>query len=384
MNILSIETSADETSVAFLVAKETKKSTTFLVRAHETSSQVALHATYGGIFPNLAKREHAQALIPLLTLVLKKSKIYKEFKNPKAVNKKKLEKILEREHSLKETLPTFLEKITPPKIDLITVTTGPGLEPALWVGINFAQALSFAWGVPVYGVNHMEGHIASSFSSGKKTFTLPHIQFPVLSLLISGGHTELVLVTDIGKYKILGQTRDDAVGEAFDKVARTLSLPYPGGPEISRLALQAREKNTPQLYTLPRPMIGTKDFDFSFSGLKTAVLYTVRDKKIKTETDKEALAREFENACTEVLIAKTRKALQKYAISTLVIGGGVSANRYLQTQFNIDAKKNKYKILWPGKGLTGDNALMIALAGFLRYTRNKKPRPLKANGNLEY
>ncbi len=384
MNILSIETSADETSVAFLVAKETKKSTTFLVRAHETSSQVALHATYGGIFPNLAKREHAQALIPLLTLVLKKSKIYKEFKKPKAVNKKKLEKILEREHSLKETLPTFLEKITPPKIDLITVTTGPGLEPALWVGINFAQALSFAWGVPVYGVNHMEGHIASSFSSGKKTFTLPHIQFPVLSLLISGGHTELVLVTDIGKYKILGQTRDDAVGEAFDKVARTLSLPYPGGPEISRLALQAREKNTPQLYTLPRPMIGTKDFDFSFSGLKTAVLYTVRDKKIKTETDKEALAREFENACTEVLIAKTRKALQKYAISTLVIGGGVSANRYLQTQFNIDAKKNKYKILWPGKGLTGDNALMIALAGFLRYTRNKKPRPLKANGNLEY
>lgn len=384
MNILSIETSADETSVAFLVAKKTRQSVTFSVRAHETSSQVALHTKYGGIFPNLAKREHAQALIPLLSHVLKKAKIYKELKKPKVIQTKKLEKILERENSLKETLPKLLTKISPPKIDLITVTTGPGLEPALWVGINFAKALSFAWKIPVYGVNHMEGHIASSFATGKKEFTVPKIKFPVLSLLISGGHTELVLVQDIGKYKIIGQTRDDAVGEAFDKVARTLSLPYPGGPEISKLAQKAREKNIERLYILPRPMIGSKDFDFSFSGLKTALLYTIKDGKVKNQNEKEALAREFENACTEVLISKTKKAIEKYKTGTLIIGGGVSANAYLQAQFEKNAKENKYEILWPGKGLTGDNALMIGMAGFLRFIKNKKSRPLKANGNMEY
>jgi len=203
MRILSIETSCDETGISILEVKGGKKSPSFKVLADSVASQIAIHAPYGGVYPMLAKREHIKNLPIILEKVLKKSKIKKP--------------------------------------DLIAVTSGPGLEPALWTGIVFAKELSKKWNVPLIPVNHMEGHILSVFGK-KKKFKIPKMKFPVLSLLISGGHTELVLVKDLMKYKVIGQTLDDAAGEAFDKVARMLGLPYPGGPEISKLAEQLRAK----------------------------------------------------------------------------------------------------------------------------------------------
>jgi len=384
MIILAIETSCDETAIAIVEVKKQGKKTKFKILGNEISSQAVLHAQFGGVFPALAKREHIKNLPIVFKKVLKQAKL-------------KIE-----------------------KVDLIAVTSGPGLEPALWTGIVFAKELNKKYKIPVIPVNHMEGHIFSIFPKKGKTFSIDFNKkmFPILSLLVSGGHTELVLVKNWHKYKKIGQTRDDAVGEAFDKVARMLSLPYPGGPEISKLAKIEREyllsgslaqavepsrenfhqkiiradgKQILSEIVLPRPMIHSKNYDFSFSGLKTAVLYMIRDIGNLTESIKMKIAKEFEDASVEVLISKTIRAIKEYKIKTLIVGGGVSANSYLQKIMISKVKEYglKTKIHFPSKNLTGDNALMIAIAGYFQYINspkklknNKSINQIKANGNL--
>ncbi|MFA6251511.1 MAG: tRNA (adenosine(37)-N6)-threonylcarbamoyltransferase complex transferase subunit TsaD [Candidatus Paceibacterota bacterium] len=362
MRILAIETSCDDTGISILEVKISGKNDIFRILANNTNSQIKIHAEYGGVFPALAKREHQKNLPIIFEKTLKQAKI-------------KIE-----------------------KIDLITVTYGPGLEPALWTGIVFAKELGDKYKIPIVPVNHMEGHIFSIFPQKGKTFTVTQNKkiFPVLSLLVSGGHTELVLVKNFMKYKKIGGTRDDASGEAFDKVARMLGLPYPGGPEISRLADQARKlriKNEKLRIKLPRPMMYSKDYDFSFSGLKTAVLYLIRDLKKEhsniLQNDKmiQTIAREFEDAVVEVLVHKTIKAIKQYKIKTLIVGGGVSANSYLQKQMKLKIKKEKLQteIHFPSRDLTGDNALMIGIAGYFQYKYKKtakNSKSIKAIGNL--
>ena len=386
MKLLAIETSCDDTGISILEAKKDGSKTKFKILGNEVSSQISIHIPYGGVFPALAKREHIKNLPIVLMKVLTQAKLKME------------------------------------KIEAIAVTTGPGLEPALWTGIVFAKELSQKYKIPIIPVNHMEGHIFSIFPQKGKTFTIDSDKkiFPMLSLLVSGGHTELVLVKGWMKYKKIGQTRDDAAGEAFDKVARMLLLPYPGGPEISKLASMERKNSalgelesatarTRGIFqqknirvsqstilsdiVLPRPMMFTKDYDFSFSGLKTAVLYLIRDLKEKNPNIlndskiKQQIAKEFEDATIEVLVHKTIKAIKKYKIKTLIVGGGVSANKYLQEQLKIKIKKEKLKtkIHFPSRDLTGDNALMIAVAGYFQYKNKKyttRLETIKAQGNL--
>lgn len=409
MKILAIETSCDETAIALVDVSENRGKTKFKILANEISSQVAIHAQFGGVFPAMAKREHGNNILKILEKVLEDSNLLKN--NPKnfRIDKKsenKIIKILERESGLSEKFIDFANRVKKPKIDAITVTTGPGLEPALWVGISFAKALSYFWGTPFVPANHMEGHIFSVFPTDQKSFVIDSNKkiFPAISLLISGGHTEIVLMKDFMKYKKVGKTRDDASGEAFDKVARMLDLPYPGGPEISKLAAKERGLYSfSECLSLPRPMINSKDYDFSFSGLKTAVLYMVRDLKEKySEKEleklfgpdsnwKQKIACEFENSVVEVLVSKTTKALKKYKAKTLIVGGGVSANKYLQeTMYGAIKKinkkqKEKIKVHFPPRKLTGDNALMIAIAGYYQFKNKKIAKNLsrvKANGNL--
>lgn len=365
MIILSIETSCDDTGIALIEAKGSIKNPSFRILANELSSQIEIHKGYGGVFPALAKREHIKNLPIVFAKILKKAKIE---------NKKK-------------------------PFDLITVTYGPGLEPALWTGIVFAKELSEKYKVPLIPVNHMEGHILSVFGKQKGEFKIPKINFPILSLLISGGHTELVLSKNLMEHKIIGQTLDDAVGEAFDKTARMLGLPYPGGPEISKLAEQGRNivlKNlgaTEQLQefslqniSLPRPMMYSKNFDFSFSGLKTAVLYLIKKIEPLNETQKIQIALEFENAVTETLIHKTKKAIEKYGAKTLIIGGGVSANTHIRKEIKKNIKIKE--IIFPDKKLSTDNAIMIGMVGYMRFLKNgkkgKKLSSIKAVGNLSF
>lgn len=407
MKILAIETSCDETAIALVGVQNDQTKTKFKILGNEVSSQIALHAQYGGVFPMMAKREHGKNIIGVLQKVLTEAKMFKPRKKKcdlETRKRVKILKILERENDLSERFIEFVEKIKKPKIDVVVVTTGPGLEPALWVGISFAKAISVYLDIPFVSVNHMEGHIFSIFPSDKNTFTIDSDKkiFPMLSLLVSGGHTELVLVKDWMKYKKLGKTRDDASGEAFDKVARMLGLPYPGGPEISKLAKKERIKITNEgevsnflssKIILPRPMIHSKDYDFSFSGLKTAVLYLIRDLKEKNpkilegmET-KQMIAKEFEDSVVEILVYKTIKAIKEHKIKTLVVGGGVSANRFLQEIMvkNITDQELKTKIYFPSGRLTGDNALMIAIAGYFQFKNKKIVKNLnlvKANGNL--
>lgn len=279
-----------------------------------------------------------------------------------------------------------ISKIKKPKIDAIAVTSGPGLEPALWTGVNFAKALALIWEKPLIAANHLEGHILSVFLN-KQEFL---ISFPALALLISGGHTELVLMKQFLKYKVIGRTRDDAAGEAFDKTAKLLGLGYPGGPAVSALAKTAISKSEllqPQI-KLPRPMIDSRDFDFSFSGLKTAVLYLVRKLPELTPEIKAQICREFQQAAVDVLIAKTLKAAQKYKPKTIILGGGVAANQELRKQIKKELNKKFPKILLrlPEIQFAGDNAAMIAAVGCLKALKKifvKNINTLKADGNLK-
>ncbi len=382
MKVLSIETSCDETAVAILEATGSKESARFTILGNALYSQIDVHREFGGVFPAVAKREHAKNLTPLLRAALIEAGMYVD--GPTLNVEKKIGALLDREHDLKEQLVEFLSGVVVPDIDAIAVTRGPGLEPALWVGVNFAQALSLVWEKPLVPVDHMEGHLLASLVKGDaRSFSISDLQFPALALLISGGHTELILMGGWHSYALVGRTRDDAVGEAFDKVARMLGLPYPGGPEISRLAHPMRASDS--AVKLPRPMISSPDFDFSFSGLKTAVMYLVKDREL-TDTDKCEVAREFEDAAVEVLYAKTAKALEESEAKTLAVGGGVSANRHLKTYFSerLAQEHPHVQVYFPPEGFTGDNAVMIGIAGFYRAQEGEfmEAGSMRADGNL--
>lgn len=346
MRILAIETSCDETGIALLQGRQEGGTLIFETKKAELLSQAKLHAEYGGVFPTLAKREHTK------------------------------------------NLPVLFKPFEGESFDAVVVTAGPGLEPALWTGIEFAKQVAAERGVPLLPVNHMEGHIISSLASRESnTSQISNIEFPVLALLISGGHTELVLMKNWFVYEMLGKTLDDAVGEAFDKVARMLGLSYPGGPEISKQAHTARESGLAYQTKLPRPMLNTNSCDMSFSGLKTAVLYELKDKNLNEE-DKQAFAREFEDAAAEVLCAKVRRALNESGAKTFVIGGGVAANRYIRDELQkmiLDEFSN-VECRLPHLSITGDNAIMIgeaALAHLLRGDWQLEDRgEIRASGNL--
>jgi N6-L-threonylcarbamoyladenine synthase len=345
MKILAIETSCDETALALLEGKKRGEGYEFIVHKAALLSQAALHAPYGGVYPNLAKREHEKNLPPL----------WAEFKDE--------------------------------AFDALAVTAGPGLEPALWQGIEFAKRIAAERGVPLYGVNHMEGHLISSLVVDG---LLENIALPVLGLLISGGHTEFVLMRDWFEYEILGETLDDAVGECFDKVARMLGLPYPGGPEISKHATAARERGLASVIKLPRPMLSSGTCDVSFSGLKTAALYALRDRGgiQKLSADEiSAFAAEFEEAVGDVFVTKTRHALIESKARTFVIGGGVAANRYLREclQKLVLEEFPDVELRLPHLSITGDNAIMIAQAALVRLISGSWETPpidIRAVGNL--
>ena len=394
MKILAIETSCDETSISVLEASGGFTAPKFRVLSNVVISQVKIHAKWGGVVPNLAKREHGKNLVPVLKKALGKAGMLESAKTEIKSKIKILNKIFEREPELLEQFLDFIPTVKIPKIDAIAVTIGPGLEPALWVGINFAKALNKVWGKPIIPVNHMEGHIVASLLATKPS-AISHqpsaVKFPAVALLVSGGHTELVLMKDWLKYKIVGRTRDDAAGEAFDKVARILGLPYPGGPEISKMAAE----KFPAPFTLPRPMIDSKDFDFSFSGLKTAVLYKKKELsavshrlsaaesgKLKAE-----FCHEFQQAAIDVLVSKTIKAAEKYKAKTVILGGGVAANKELRRQLGsqLSALSPQPNFLLPEVKFTTDNAAMIGAAAYFRAMKigfSKGATRLKANGNL--
>ncbi|MCD5382453.1 MAG: tRNA (adenosine(37)-N6)-threonylcarbamoyltransferase complex transferase subunit TsaD [Candidatus Pacebacteria bacterium] len=362
MKILSIETSCDETAVSILETEGDFPHARYTILGNALLSQVETHREYGGVFPAVAKRKHAKALVPLMQSALREAALLKNgHTDVEEALHIEITKTLEREPNLARILLTFIESHPIPDIDLIAVTNRPGLEPALWVGVNFACALSRAWNKPVVPIDHMEGHILSSVFDGTR---LADLSFPALSLLISGGHTEFVLLKGWKTYELIGQTRDDAVGEAFDKVARMLDLPYPGGPEISRLAAHARAENLAPFVELPRPMLDSGDLDLSFSGIKTAVRYAVLDKGLNDD-QKAAVAREFEVAVTEVLLKKTKRAIDEHRINSIILGGGVSANGYIRKSFT-DYFAQEYPqvtVYLPNPKLSTDNSIMIALAG---------------------
>ncbi len=447
MKILAIETSCDETAIAVLEIKGPARDPKFEVLSNVVLSQIKLHKPFGGVVPNLAKREHQKNLPFILKKALREAgfsisnpqfTISKQITNFKLkTTNNKLQTILKREPELLKKFKKEIVNLSAPDIDAIAVTYGPGLEPALWVGINFARALSYLWKKPLIPVNHLEGHIYASFL--QKTGVISNFQFPIskqtkisyphfplLALIVSGGHTELVLMKKHLNYKILGETRDDAAGEVFDKVARMLGLPYPGGPEISRLAFDGSSTSI----RFPRPMINSKDFDFSFSGLKTSVLYYLRDnfknneilsnknlsgrapsgtrmrvgaprvfegglsasgpEGVRTEFFSEKIlqniAASFEQAVIDVLVKKTGKALEKYKVKSLIVGGGVAANKKLRTSIEklISEKFSKVSLFLSPLWLTGDNASMIAAAAYFRALKKKfaNPKKIKAEGNL--
>ncbi|MEO5635065.1 MAG: tRNA (adenosine(37)-N6)-threonylcarbamoyltransferase complex transferase subunit TsaD [Candidatus Paceibacterota bacterium] len=373
MKILSIETSCDDTGTTIFEAKGGIQNASFKVLADNSNSQIKIHIPYGGVYPMLAKREHTKNLPILLKASLREAKLDKR-------NRK--------------------NKKNKPPVDAIAVTYGPGLEIALWAGITFAQDLAQKWDVPLIPVNHMEGHIVSIFGKNnieknERKFKISKLKTPILSLLVSGGHTQLVLSKKWMEYEIIGESVDDAVGEAFDKVARMIGLPYPGGPQISKLAEEARLQNKKRGIKLPRPMLHSKNFNFSFSGLKTAVLYLIREIAPNgklTKKQKRDIALEFENAAIECLTYKTAKAIDKYKIKTLIVSGGVAANKHLKNEMlkvTGHAKGwagKKIKLLFPTRELSTDNSLMIGIAGYLRFIKQKGKfgpvQSVKANGRL--
>lgn len=382
MRVLAVETSCDETAVAVLESRETDGEASAVALGSALLSQVELHAPFGGVYPNLARREHEKNLVPMLKSALSEAGMLSASPAPRAAAEAARE-VLAREKILAAAAVPFLAGTEPPDIDAVAVTNGPGLEPALWVGVNFAKALAAVWGKPLVPVNHMEGHVVSALLD--ETGGIRKIEFPAVALLISGGHTELALMEGPASWRILGETRDDAVGEAFDKTARMLGLPYPGGPAVSKLAEEARAGNIPSPVSLPRPMLDSGDLDFSFAGLKTAVRYALRDLGEISEDAKKGIAREFEDAVAEVLAEKTKEALSRARARTLLVGGGVSANREIRRVLASLAAPNGVELLLPRPELTTDNAVMIALAAVLKLRAGASlppPEKIEADGNL--
>ncbi|MCK9393673.1 MAG: tRNA (adenosine(37)-N6)-threonylcarbamoyltransferase complex transferase subunit TsaD [Candidatus Paceibacterota bacterium] len=380
MIILGIETSCDDTAIAIVKGEGAN----FEILADFVSSQEKLHSGYGGVFPALAKREHQKNILPILVKSLKKVGMLQKNENGLDDKKiKKLEVILERNPELFRQLKIFLEKYQKPTIDKINVTIGPGLEPCLYVGVNFAKALSFYWNIEINAVHHLEGHLLANYIEQD-----PKILFPALGLIVSGGNTQIVLIENIGKYKIIGETRDDAAGECFDKTARLLGLGYPGGKKISELANKA--KTNKFNIVLPRPMIHEKNFDFSFSGLKTAVLYETKkrsQKELESEEYRTEISKEIENAIVEVLVKKLEKSIEKHEAKSIIIGGGVSANKKLKKEIRAIAKKKNINFSAPKIKYSADNAAMIAIIPLLSsnfkkisWSRIKPSANLKING----
>ena len=321
MKILGIDTSCDDTCVALLEIKDLR----FKILNNVVSSQVKLHAKYGGVYPFLAKREHQKNL----PIVFKKA----------------------------------IKGIDILKIDLIGVTVGPGLEPCLWQGVNFAKDLAEKLKKPLVSVNHIEAHIVANFLNLKSEILNLKFIFPAVCLVVSGGHTQLILMKAIGKYKLIGETRDDAAGECFDKVARILGLGYPGGPAIDAEAATLNLKPLTLNLRLPRPMIYQKNYDFSFSGLKTAVLYGFRSQPPKVRKSKEyirAICREVQQAIIDVLIHKTLRAAKNFKAKSVILGGGVVASEELKKQFKVQSLRSKVNFLVPSKNFCTDNAAMVA------------------------
>lgn len=343
MLILGIETSCDETSIALVEAKNDR----LLVHKNLVASQIKIHQKYGGVVPEVAARHHVEIIAPLLAEALK--------------------------------------GIKPKDIDAIATTAGPGLVTALLVGVETARTLAYIWKKPLIAVNHLAGHIYANWLPSlehQNTITLKHDIFPALILIVSGGHTELVLMKKHFDFKIIGQTRDDAAGECFDKVAKILGLPYPGGPAISRLSEKWKSEtlNPKSEISFPRPMIDSPDYDFSFSGLKTAVLYHVKEQRAKNkeqamgDDEQRAKSKEqrtiddvctaFEQAAVDVLVHKTVMAAQEFDVKTVMLGGGVAANRHLQTALGAAIKKiSNIQYLISDSQYYADNAAMIAAAG---------------------
>jgi N6-L-threonylcarbamoyladenine synthase len=316
VQVLGIETSCDETGIALYDSERG-------LRAHALHSQIALHAEYGGVVPELASRDHVRRIVPLIEAVLREAGA---------------------------TLET---------VDGVAYTQGPGLAGALLVGASVASALALALDKPLIGVHHLEGHLLSPLLSADKP------DFPFVALLVSGGHSQLFFVRGVGQYELLGDTFDDAAGEAFDKAAQLLGLPYPGGPALAQLAGQGR----PGAMRLPRPLIDAPHLHFSFSGLKTAVLTLVRQLQHDGRFDEQAradVAREFETAVVDVLAAKAFAALRQTQNRQLVVAGGVGANQSLRARFAEEATALDVRVYFPEMAFCTDNGAMIALVGALR------------------
>lgn len=310
MLVLGVESSCDETGLALIDQKRG-------LLAHAVHTQVAMHAEYGGVVPELASRDHIRRVIPLTRRVLQEAGC-----------------------SLAD-------------LDAIAYTQGPGLAGALLVGAGFANALGLALGIPTIGIHHLEGHLLSPLLAS------PRPDFPFIALLVSGGHTQLMRVDGVGRYQLLGETVDDAAGEAFDKTAQLLGLGYPGGPALAKLAEQGEAAR----YKLPRPMLHSGDLDFSFSGLKTAVLTLVRR---EGEVARAHIAAGFQAAAVDVLAGKSLRALHQTGLTRLVVAGGVGANRALRARLDAEAIQHGYEVYYPPLDLCTDNGAMIAYAGALR------------------
>ncbi|MBP7354189.1 MAG: tRNA (adenosine(37)-N6)-threonylcarbamoyltransferase complex transferase subunit TsaD [Comamonas sp.] len=316
--ILGIESSCDETGVA-LVRLPDGGAVPQLV-SHALHSQIDMHRAYGGVVPELASRDHIRRVLPLT------------------------------EHVLKESGTTLQD------VDVVAFTRGPGLAGALLVGAGVACALGAALDRPVLGVHHLEGHLLSPFLSEDPP------EFPFIALLVSGGHTQLMRVDGVGDYAILGETIDDAAGEAFDKSAKLMGLPYPGGPELSRLA----EGGDPEAFKLPRPLLHSGDLDFSFAGLKTAVLTQAKKLGDDLEARKADLAASTQAAIVDVLVRKTLTALKDTGMRRVVVAGGVGANKLLRAQLNAACAKRQIRVHYPELHLCTDNGAMIAMAAAMR------------------
>ncbi|MGB7989461.1 MAG: tRNA (adenosine(37)-N6)-threonylcarbamoyltransferase complex transferase subunit TsaD [Candidatus Methylophosphatis roskildensis] len=317
MRVLGIESSCDETGVA-IYDTETG------LRAHAVHTQIDLHAEYGGVVPELASRDHIRRLVPLIRKVL-------------------------REAGCELA-----------SIDAVAYTAGPGLAGALLVGASVAEALAAARSLPALPIHHLEGHLLSPMLSADPP------RFPFVALLVSGGHTQLMRVGGVGDYQLLGESLDDAAGEAFDKTAKLMGLGYPGGPQLSQLA----ESGKPGRFKLPRPMLNSGDLSFSFSGLKTAVL-TLMTERTLSETDRSDLAADFQAAVVDVLVAKSIAAVAKCGLDQLVVAGGVGANRNLRDQLNAAGARGGFSVFYPEFELCTDNGAMIAFAGALRLQSGK-------------
>ena len=338
--MLGIETSCDETALAIVKKNDNGE---FEVEKHLLASQVLVHAKFGGVVPEVAAREHIVSIFPMLE-----------------------ELGIEKDgHG----------------IDAIAVTAGPGLVPALRIGVELGKILSWIWKKPLVAVNHLEGHIYSVWIHKTPNTQNPTPVFPALCLLVSGGHTELILMKNHGDYELIGMTRDDAAGEAFDKVAKLLGLEYPGGPVISKLA----EQGNPNAILFPRPMIETDDFDFSFSGLKTAVKNYLKTSPASFSPD---IAASFQAAVVETLVTKTLRAVEKYQPRSVILSGGVSANQSLRSSLKQVLNKQFPNISFhaPELFLTGDNAIMIAITGAHHAMKKEfvDPLTLVADPNMRF